>query len=108
MVPSAISTEPISFIPEHCEQGKRRGDVDSPDLDPGGADPAKPPINSMDEVCNRLLKSARFIVVDHLGTTDDCGSPPFCDAPHHARYCVSEDPCLGAGTAQAAGKLGMS
>jgi len=30
-------------------------------------------------VCDRILAAARYIPLDQLGTTDDCGFAPFCD-----------------------------
>ncbi len=36
-------------------------------------------LESAQEVCDRVLQAARYIPVDKLGTTDDCGFAPFCD-----------------------------
>ena len=36
-------------------------------------------IETAEEVRDRVLQAARFIPLDQLGTTDDCGYSPFCD-----------------------------
>jgi 5-methyltetrahydropteroyltriglutamate--homocysteine methyltransferase len=38
-----------------------------------------PRVETAEEVRDRVLQAARFIPVDQLGTTDDCGFAPFCD-----------------------------
>jgi 5-methyltetrahydropteroyltriglutamate--homocysteine methyltransferase len=38
-----------------------------------------PRIETPEEVCSRILEAARYIPVEQLGTTDDCGFSPFCD-----------------------------
>jgi 5-methyltetrahydropteroyltriglutamate--homocysteine methyltransferase len=38
-----------------------------------------PQIETPQEVLERVLEAARFIPVNQLGTTDDCGFAPFCD-----------------------------
>jgi 5-methyltetrahydropteroyltriglutamate--homocysteine methyltransferase len=38
-----------------------------------------PRIEAPEEVRDRVLEAARYIPVDQLGTTDDCGFSPFCD-----------------------------
>jgi 5-methyltetrahydropteroyltriglutamate--homocysteine methyltransferase len=45
----------------------------------GVIDVINPRIESSEEVRDRILEAARFIPVDQLGTTDDCGFSPFCD-----------------------------
>lgn len=45
----------------------------------GVTDPIDPRIETADEVRDRVLEAARFIDVEHLGTTDDCGFSPFGD-----------------------------
>lgn len=45
----------------------------------GVINPLDPHIESPQEVCNRVLQAARYIPVDQLGTTDDCGFAPFSD-----------------------------
>ena len=41
--------------------------------------PINPRIESAEEVRDRVLEAARFIPLEQLGTTDDCGFAPFCD-----------------------------
>lgn len=41
--------------------------------------PIDPRIETAAEVCERILSAARYIPIDQLGTTDDCGFSPFCD-----------------------------
>ena len=41
--------------------------------------PINPRIETAEEVRDRVLEAARFIPVNQLGTTDDCGFAPFCD-----------------------------
>jgi 5-methyltetrahydropteroyltriglutamate--homocysteine methyltransferase len=38
-----------------------------------------PRIETAEEVRDRILQAARYIPVEQLGTTDDCGFSPFCD-----------------------------
>lgn len=45
----------------------------------GVIDPIDPRIETPEEVKERVLQAARFIPVDQLGTTDDCGFAPFVD-----------------------------
>ena len=41
--------------------------------------PIDPRVETPDEVRDRILEAARYIPLDQLGTTDDCGFSPFCD-----------------------------
>jgi 5-methyltetrahydropteroyltriglutamate--homocysteine methyltransferase len=41
--------------------------------------PIRPEVETPEEVRDRVLLAARYIPVDQLGTTDDCGFSPFCD-----------------------------
>jgi 5-methyltetrahydropteroyltriglutamate--homocysteine methyltransferase len=41
--------------------------------------PIDPRIETPEEVRNRILEAARYIPVEQLGTTDDCGFAPFSD-----------------------------
>lgn len=45
----------------------------------GVIDPIDPRIETAEEVKERVLRAARFIPVEQLGTTDDCGFAPFMD-----------------------------
>jgi 5-methyltetrahydropteroyltriglutamate--homocysteine methyltransferase len=41
--------------------------------------PIDPHIENPEQVRDRILQAAKYIPVDQLGTTDDCGFAPFCD-----------------------------
>ncbi len=41
--------------------------------------PISPHVETPDEVRDRVLEAAKYIPVEQLGTTDDCGFSPFCD-----------------------------
>ena len=41
--------------------------------------PISPRVETPEEVRDRVLEAARYIPVEQLGTTDDCGFSPFCD-----------------------------
>jgi 5-methyltetrahydropteroyltriglutamate--homocysteine methyltransferase len=41
--------------------------------------PIDPRVETPEEVCGRVLEAARYIPVEQLGTTDDCGFSPFSD-----------------------------
>jgi 5-methyltetrahydropteroyltriglutamate--homocysteine methyltransferase len=45
----------------------------------GVISPIDPRIESAEEVRDRVLEAARYIPLDQLGTTDDCGFAPFSD-----------------------------
>ena len=45
----------------------------------GVISPIDPRLETPEEVRDRVLQAARFIPLDQLGTTDDCGFAPFCD-----------------------------
>ena len=45
----------------------------------GVVSPIDPRIENPKEICARILEAARYIPVEQLGTTDDCGFSPFCD-----------------------------
>ncbi len=45
----------------------------------GVIDVNSPRIETSEEVRDRILEAARYIPVNQLGTTDDCGFSPFCD-----------------------------
>lgn len=45
----------------------------------GVINPIDPRIESADEVKERVLQAARYIPLEQLGTTDDCGFAPFMD-----------------------------
>jgi 5-methyltetrahydropteroyltriglutamate--homocysteine methyltransferase len=45
----------------------------------GVISPIDPRLETAEEVCERVLEAARYISIEQLGTTDDCGFAPFCD-----------------------------
>jgi 5-methyltetrahydropteroyltriglutamate--homocysteine methyltransferase len=45
----------------------------------GVISPIDPRIETAEEVRDRVLEAARYIPLDQLGTTDDCGFAPFSD-----------------------------
>jgi len=45
----------------------------------GVTDPINPKVETPEEVRDRILEAARFIPLESLGTTDDCGFSPFAD-----------------------------
>ena len=45
----------------------------------GVIDPLNPKVETPEEVCARVLEAAKYIPVEQLGTTDDCGFSPFDD-----------------------------
>ncbi len=45
----------------------------------GVTDPIDPKIETPQNVCDRVLEASRFIPIESLGTTDDCGFSPFAD-----------------------------
>jgi 5-methyltetrahydropteroyltriglutamate--homocysteine methyltransferase len=45
----------------------------------GVVSPIDPRIDTPQEVRDRVLEAAKFIPVEQLGTTDDCGFSPFSD-----------------------------
>ena len=45
----------------------------------GVVSPIDPRVETAEEVCERVVEAARYIPLDQLGTTDDCGFAPFSD-----------------------------
>ena len=41
--------------------------------------PILPQTETPEEVRDRVLEAAKYIPLEQLGTTDDCGFSPFCD-----------------------------
>jgi 5-methyltetrahydropteroyltriglutamate--homocysteine methyltransferase len=41
--------------------------------------PINPRVETPEEVRDRILEAARYVPIEQLGTTDDCGFSPFCD-----------------------------
>jgi 5-methyltetrahydropteroyltriglutamate--homocysteine methyltransferase len=51
----------------------------------GVIDPIDPVIETPEQVCERVLRAAKYIPIAQLGTTDDCGFSPFADDGSTAR-----------------------
>lgn len=45
----------------------------------GVISPINPRIETAEEVRDSILEAAKYIPIEQLGTTDDCGFSPFCD-----------------------------
>ena len=45
----------------------------------GVINPSNEKLETAEEVCALIIKAAKFIPIDQLGTTDDCGFSPFAD-----------------------------
>ncbi|CAF0872831.1 unnamed protein product [Adineta steineri] len=45
----------------------------------GVINPVDPRVETAEEVCERVLEAAKYIPIEQLGTTDDCGFSPFDD-----------------------------
>ena len=45
----------------------------------GVVSPIDPRVEEPEEIRDRILEAVRYIPVEQLGTTDDCGFSPFCD-----------------------------
>ncbi|BFV56590.1 cobalamin-independent methionine synthase II family protein [Kitasatospora sp. CMC57] len=74
----------------------------------GVTDPIDPRVETPEEIRDRVLLAARYIPVDQLGTTDDCGFAPFADDTSTSRELAFAK--IGArvqGTALAAEALGL-
>lgn len=41
--------------------------------------PINPQVENPEQIRDRILEAAKYIPIDQLGTTDDCGFAPFCD-----------------------------
>jgi len=61
----------LKIIRDHMKPGQR--------VFVGVVAPIDPRIETPEEVRDRTLEAAKYIPVDQLGTTDDCGFSPFCD-----------------------------
>ncbi|MGH6693341.1 MAG: 5-methyltetrahydropteroyltriglutamate--homocysteine methyltransferase, partial [Gammaproteobacteria bacterium] len=61
----------LKIIREHMKSGQR--------IFVGVIAPIDPRSESPEEVRDRTLEAAKYIPIEQLGTTDDCGFSPFCD-----------------------------
>jgi 5-methyltetrahydropteroyltriglutamate--homocysteine methyltransferase len=74
----------------------------------GVINPLDPTIETPEEVCARVLEAAKFIPVEQLGTTDDCGFSPFDDDQSTSRQiCFDKIRARLEGTRMAEEKLMM-
>ena len=69
--------------------------------------PIDPRIETPEEIRDRILEAAKYIPIEQLGTTDDCGFSPFCDDTSTSRDTAFEKirACV-LGTALAAEVIG--
>jgi 5-methyltetrahydropteroyltriglutamate--homocysteine methyltransferase len=89
----------LAMIREHMRPGQR--------IFVGVTDPIDPRVETPEEVRDQVLEAARFIPLDQLGTTDDCGFSPFGDDTSTARdTAFAKIRARVAGTAMAARVLG--
>jgi 5-methyltetrahydropteroyltriglutamate--homocysteine methyltransferase len=71
--------------------------------------PIDPRIETAEEVRDRVLEAARFIPIEQLGTTDDCGFAPFSDDVSTSRdVAFAKILARVTGTALAAAALGVA
>jgi len=69
--------------------------------------PIDPRVETPEEVRDRVIEAARYIPVEQLGTTDDCGFSPFCDDTSTTRdMAFAKIRARVQGTAMAAEMLG--
>jgi 5-methyltetrahydropteroyltriglutamate--homocysteine methyltransferase len=61
----------LGIIRTHLKPGRR--------IFVGVVAPIDPRVETPEEIRDRTLEAARYIPVEQLGTTDDCGFSPFCD-----------------------------
>lgn len=73
----------------------------------GVTDPISARVETAEEVAAQVEEAARFIPLDRLGTTDDCGFSPFADDVSTARdIAFAKITARVAGTALASARLG--
>jgi 5-methyltetrahydropteroyltriglutamate--homocysteine methyltransferase len=73
----------------------------------GVISPIDPRVETPEEVRDRVLEAARYIPLEQLGTTDDCGFSPFADDTSTTRdTAFAKIRARVAGTALAAKALG--
>ncbi len=74
----------------------------------GVIDPTDPKIETPEEVRDRVLEAAEYILLNQLGSTDDCGFSPFGDDTSTSRETAFEKiRARVAGTQMASRKLGV-
>jgi len=52
--------------------------------------PIDPRVETPEEIRDRIIEAARYIPIEQLGTTDDCGFSPFCDDTSTSRETAFE------------------
>lgn len=89
----------LALIRDHLRPGQRAF--------VGVIDPLEPRVEAPEEVRDRVLLAARYIPLEQLGTTDDCGFAPFCDERSISREAAfAKIRARVVGTAMAAERLG--
>ncbi|MGY3677118.1 cobalamin-independent methionine synthase II family protein [Streptomyces sp. TE33382] len=89
----------LSIVADHLPPGAR--------VFIGVTDPIAPAVESPEEVRDRVLRAARHIPVEQLGTCDDCGFSPFADDASTSRdLAFAKIAARIRGTAMAAEALG--
>ncbi|ATY16413.1 5-methyltetrahydropteroyltriglutamate--homocysteine methyltransferase [Amycolatopsis sp. AA4] len=74
----------------------------------GVTDPIDPRVETAEEVRDRVLRAARYLPVEQLGTSDDCGFSPFADDQSTSRETAfAKMRARLEGTALAADQLGV-
>ncbi|MEX2282886.1 MAG: cobalamin-independent methionine synthase II family protein [Gemmatimonadota bacterium] len=74
----------------------------------GVVSPIDPQVDTPEEVRDRVLQAARYIPLDQLGTTDDCGFAPFSDDTSTSRdTAFAKIEARVVGTALASRQLGV-
>jgi 5-methyltetrahydropteroyltriglutamate--homocysteine methyltransferase len=74
----------------------------------GVIDPISPRVETPEEVCDRVLEAVKFLPLDRMGTTDDCGFSPFADDDSTARdVAFAKIRSRVEGTAMASARLGV-
>lgn len=90
----------LAFIAAHRREGQR--------IYIGVTDPIDPRVETDDEVCARVLRAARHLPVEWLGTCDDCGFSPFADDRSTGRdVAFAKIAARVRGTKLAAARLGV-
>ena len=56
----------------------------------GVTDPILPDVETVEQVCDRVLLAAKYLPLGFLGTTDDCGFAPFADDASTSRELAFE------------------
>jgi 5-methyltetrahydropteroyltriglutamate--homocysteine methyltransferase len=61
----------LKIIRDHMKPGQR--------IFVGVVAPIDPRVETPEEIRDRILEAAKYIPLEQLGTTDDCGFSPFSD-----------------------------